>query len=522
VSSLLPPHRRNHPTIPTHRAQATASLPRPAQARTLFPFRLRAAMSEWRRITSNASVLRLIEHGLEIEFHDSGPLRRRSPEFHGSPEQQHHLARQLEQWLADCVIDLASGDEHLTSLLFPVDKPGPKRWRWVLDCKHLNQSLRFDRFKMASMSTVRSMLRHADWLTSIDLQDAYLHVPLTRRSARYLAFRALGRTYRFRAMLFGLASAPGVFTMLMKSVVRHLHLQGVRALAYLDDVLIAARSREESLRHTRLAQQTLERLGFALNYDKSELEPTQQLTYLGLVWDTARWTVQPPRAKLLQIGQDARRALKEAAAGTLTARRLAGLAGKLVWAANGFAALHFRRRSLHRAVKLRAAVGLGAGRLVGAGVAVTHVSPRLGLARLAGAAALPAVADSLRAPRLGTDVTHRRLADGLGRGALPAAAGAARAAPSDGLGLLVAGRAGGATLDQHARGPSGGETPSPLFNWRFAACLISTSSPTTRRWCRTCCAGAAASATWRRSWSARSARCCVGGCISRCATGPAC
>jgi hypothetical protein len=128
------------------------------------------------------------------------------------------------------------GDELLTSLLFPVPKQGPKRWRWVLDCRRLNEPLLFSRFKMASVASVRTMLRRADWLTSIDLEDAYLHVPLTRRAARHLAFRALGRVYRFRAMIFGLASAPSVFTMLMKPVMRHLHLQGVRAIAYLDDI----------------------------------------------------------------------------------------------------------------------------------------------------------------------------------------------------------------------------------------------------------------------------------------------
>jgi ribonuclease HI len=307
-------------------------------------------MAEWRQITTNPSVLQLIERGLELEFNGPSPLRRHSPDFHGTPEQQAHLADQLQRWLADGVIEPSMGDELLTSLLFAVPKQGPKRWRWVLDCRRLNEPLLFNRFKMESVSSVRTVLRRADWLTSIDLEDAYLHVPLTRRAARHLAFRALGRVYRFRAMIFGLASAPSVFTMLMKPVMRHLHLQGVRAIAYLDDILIAARSWDEAVRSTLLTVQTLQRLGFSINSQKSELTPTQSLTYLGLEWNTARWTVQPPLEKLRQIGQDARRALRDAATGSLTARRMAGLAGKLVWAANGFAALHFRRRSLHRSV----------------------------------------------------------------------------------------------------------------------------------------------------------------------------
>lgn len=307
-------------------------------------------MQEWRRITTNPAVLRIIERGLDLEFHGPQPIRRRSPSFTGSAEQRAHLANQLQQWLEQGVIDPSMGDEQLTSLLFPVPKTGPKRWRWVLDLRSLNQSLNFSRFKMSTVATVRSMLRHGDWLTSIDLQDAYLHVPLSRRSARFMAFRALGRTYRMRAMIFGLASAPNVFTMLMKSVIRHLHLRGVRAVAYLDDILIAARTRSAAIEQTQLACTTLQRLGFAINADKSELQPTQSIKYLGLEWNTTRWTVQPPLEKLRQIGQDARRALHDAGTDSLSARRLAGLAGKVVWAANGYAALHFRRRSLHRAV----------------------------------------------------------------------------------------------------------------------------------------------------------------------------
>ena len=69
----------------------------------------------------------------------------------------------------------------------------------------------------------------------MDLQDAYLQVPIHPGSRRYLQFTMAGVPYQFRVLWFGLTTAPQVFTRLMAPISAILRRYGIRVLRYLDD-----------------------------------------------------------------------------------------------------------------------------------------------------------------------------------------------------------------------------------------------------------------------------------------------
>ena len=60
--------------------------------------------------------------------------------------------------------------------------------------------------------------RRDDWMVSIDVKDAYLQVCVHPGSRRYLRFMAFRRAYHFKALCFGLSTAPQVFTRVMAPV----------------------------------------------------------------------------------------------------------------------------------------------------------------------------------------------------------------------------------------------------------------------------------------------------------------
>ena len=68
------------------------------------------------------------------------------------------------------------------------------------------------KFRMTTVKTVRRTLRQGWYLASIDLKDAYWHVPIARSFRPYLAFSAGGDTYQFCVLPFGLNIAPRVFS----------------------------------------------------------------------------------------------------------------------------------------------------------------------------------------------------------------------------------------------------------------------------------------------------------------------
>ena len=167
-------------------------------------------------------------------------------------------------------------------------------------------------------------------MTFIDLKDAYWHVPIHQSFRRFLGFRIGNQKYRFRVLPFGLNIAPRIFTKLTKPILRELRLLGVGVLVYLDDWLIWGRTRDECQRATKLTLEVLQRRGFVVNWDKSHLEPTQCLEWLGIQWDASRGTLSLPRDKVLSFGKDLRMLLRRR---SISRREIERMFGKLQFAA---------------------------------------------------------------------------------------------------------------------------------------------------------------------------------------------
>ena len=69
-------------------------------------------------------------------------------------------------------------------------------------------------FKMPTLKTVWLLIQQGDYAFSIDLQDAYLYVPIVKHHCQFLRFVWHNVPYQWRVLPFGLATAPRVFTSL--------------------------------------------------------------------------------------------------------------------------------------------------------------------------------------------------------------------------------------------------------------------------------------------------------------------
>ena len=88
------------------------------------------------------------------------------------------------------------------------------RFRLIIDLSSLNKMMKVDHFQMETAASIRRAIPPGAWAVSIDLMDAYLH-PASRK---YLRFFLEGTVYQFRALPFGISTAPFVFTNLMEIV----------------------------------------------------------------------------------------------------------------------------------------------------------------------------------------------------------------------------------------------------------------------------------------------------------------
>ena len=135
--------------------------------------------------------------------------------------------------------------------LFCVPKRDSDRWRVILDLSRLNKAIVCDRFQMLTIAQVRTLLPRGAVTCSIDLTDAYWHIPIAHHLIPYLGFRLGNQAYAFRAMPFGLNIAPRIFTKLTDTIIQVLRSQGIMVAAYLDDWIVWALTVAECRRAVR-------------------------------------------------------------------------------------------------------------------------------------------------------------------------------------------------------------------------------------------------------------------------------
>ena len=120
-----------------------------------------------------------------------------------------YLLEALHQLINKNAIELVKNQESLGfyNRLFLVPKPNNK-WRPILDLSNLNKFLKVEKFKVETPETIRTSLQTGEWVTSIDFKDAYFPIPIQNQSRKYLRFHVQGKTYQFKALPFGLSTAP--------------------------------------------------------------------------------------------------------------------------------------------------------------------------------------------------------------------------------------------------------------------------------------------------------------------------
>ena len=175
---------------------------------------------------------------------------------------------------------------------------------------------------MEGIHNLKDLLQPGNWLAKVDLKDAFFTVPMHHQYRKYLRFTFQGKTYQFTCLPFGLCSAPWVFTKALKPALAMLRQKGVRLIAYMDDILLLAESKEMIHDHLEGMTYLLESLGFIINRKKSVLNPAQTLEFLGLTVDSLSKELRLPPLKIKNIQAEAR---KIAGLRTTTARCLARL-----------------------------------------------------------------------------------------------------------------------------------------------------------------------------------------------------
>ena len=141
----------------------------------------------------------------------------------------------------------------------------------VINLKALNK---FMHFKMEGMHTLRNILKENNWMTKVDLKDAYFMISIWETDKEMLHLSAQGCLFQFTCLPFDLSCAPWVFTKNPKPAMSLLREVGIQLLVYIEDILVMADSKPQLTEHSQALIFLLE----SLDFDHFIVHPENTLT----------------------------------------------------------------------------------------------------------------------------------------------------------------------------------------------------------------------------------------------------
>ena len=283
-------------------------------------------LPNWQAITEDEWVLSTVRVGHRIEFLRLPYQRSKPPQLSFTEKEEECMQAEIQSMLDKQAISVTGeAAESFYSQMFLVpNKDGRKRP--VINLERLNQSVKTEHFKMEGIRMLKDLLRAGDWMAKIDLKDAYFMIPIAQEDRDFLKLHWKDQTYQFNCLLFGLSSAPWVFTKTTRQVVAALREIGLRLIIYIDDILVMAETESLLKDHVTAVVYLLENLGFVVNHPKSELDPSQEIKFLGFTVNSKTMELNLPGEKIKKIRAEASKVLQS---DTVSALALSLLIGKM-------------------------------------------------------------------------------------------------------------------------------------------------------------------------------------------------
>lgn len=217
----------------------------------------------------------LLEH--VILTGDALPIKQRA--YPVSPAIQERMGIQLKRMLDAGVIEKSFSPWSSPVVLVKKRDGGD---RLCVDSRKLNSVTQRDSYPLPRVSEILDRLGKSNYLSKIDLKDAFWQIPLSEESKPKTAFSVPGNgLFQFTRLPFGLHNAAQCLQRLMNTVFGS---TDYKVFVYLDDLIIATETFEEHVATLNFVLERMEYANLSINIEKSEF-CCSSLAYLGYVVD---------------------------------------------------------------------------------------------------------------------------------------------------------------------------------------------------------------------------------------------
>jgi len=267
--------------------------------------RLRERISAWAQAGASKRVLTWLRDGVQISWNEKGA----PPHFHHgvstfTAAERAWLTLEKQRCLASGAWAPATHLTHVSRTFVAYHNGKP---RLVIDLRFINTHTRKRACRYETLSTLRRMIQARDWMFSVDLTDAYHHIPFHPSSVHYFTFGietltsagAVCTEYFHTPVLnFGWTNSPSIFTEIMRVPVAYIRRPplnsslrpGIRVLPYLDDFAFfvdATSSNDEATSSRDAIHGVFNSLGIVLDAEFVCLLAQLKTMHHDFVWPSA-------------------------------------------------------------------------------------------------------------------------------------------------------------------------------------------------------------------------------------------
>ena len=292
--------------------------------------RLKDNISFWEDILKPAPwILGCIKEGYKLPLRQL-PGRFSQPNQKSALENKEFVSQALEELQQNkCIVRVHERPYICSPLSVASNSQG--KLRLVLNLRYLNQYLWVDKFKYEDLRTAMQLFQRGDYLFSFDLKSGYHHISIFEPHWKFLGLQweecGEEQFFMFTVLPFGLATACYAFTKILRPLVKHWRSQGLRALLYLDDGIVAVEGEAAAVETSRKVREGLAKAGLVEHTAKCMWDPSQVMKWLGFTLDLSQGRIMVPTVKIEALKSCLLYALSK---NSLTARVLASIVGKII------------------------------------------------------------------------------------------------------------------------------------------------------------------------------------------------
>lgn len=214
-----------------------------------------------------------VTHKIDVGNHE--PIKQKLRRY--SPKMLEIAQKQLESYLEQGFVEESTSPWRSSFVIGTRANGEP--W-FCIDYGDVNKITKKDAYNIPHMDSILNHLRVSNFVTKIDIRNAYHHIPLEELSRVITAFYVPGRgLFQFKKLPFGLTNSAPAFQRVMDQVIEP---GWENVFAYLDDVIIAKEIYEEHLFWIDKVVRRLDSFGLTINKEKSEF-CCKEVKYLGYV-----------------------------------------------------------------------------------------------------------------------------------------------------------------------------------------------------------------------------------------------